>query len=94
MTHDWDQWSVRIPLTVLWLDDCQVSVARGTGALDPSAAQLSERWCPSRLSNLPGKMPFFNCSLQVVQQKTVEQEGYTAVQLGCGSKREKNVHFG
>ena len=34
------------------------------------------------------------CPLQVVQQKTQEQEGYTAVQLGCGSKREKNVHFG
>ncbi len=24
MTQEWDQWGVRLPLTVLWLDDCQV----------------------------------------------------------------------
>lgn len=25
MTQEWDQWGVRLPLTVLWLDDCQVA---------------------------------------------------------------------
>ena len=25
MTQAWDKWSMRIPLTVLWLDNCQVS---------------------------------------------------------------------
>lgn len=24
MAQEWDQWGVRLPLTVLWLDDCQV----------------------------------------------------------------------
>ncbi len=29
--------------------------------------------------------------LQVVQVKTVEKEGYDALQLGCGAKRAKQV---
>ena len=31
-------------------------------------------------------------ALQVVQVKTPEREGYLALQLGCGSKRAKQVH--
>jgi hypothetical protein len=26
MTQAWDKWSMRIPLTVLWLDNCQVEL--------------------------------------------------------------------
>ena len=26
MTQDWDSWNARIPLTVLWIDACQVLV--------------------------------------------------------------------
>lgn len=25
MTQEWDQWGARVPLTVLWIDDCQAS---------------------------------------------------------------------
>lgn len=31
MTQEWDQWGVRVPLTVLWIDDCQVGRERGAG---------------------------------------------------------------
>lgn len=51
MTQAWDEWNMRIPLTVLWLDKCQV-----------------------------------------VQVKSVPTEGYTALQLGCGSKRDKQLN--
>lgn len=51
MTQEWDQWGVRQPLTVLWIDDCQV-----------------------------------------VQVKTDAKEGYTALQLGAGSKRAKQLN--
>ena len=26
MTQEWDEWGVRVPLTVLFVDDCQVGV--------------------------------------------------------------------
>eukprot|EP00891_Asterochloris_glomerata_P005210 jgi/Astpho2/5210/Aster-04787 len=51
MTQEWDSWGVRLPLTVLWIDNCEV-----------------------------------------VQVKTQEKEGYNALQLGCGSKRDKQLN--
>lgn len=26
MTQEWDEWGQRVPLTVLWIDDCEVRV--------------------------------------------------------------------
>lgn len=51
MTQEWDQWGIRLPLTVLWIDDCQVT-----------------------------------------QVKTFASNGYNGLQLGCGSKRDKQVN--
>ena len=31
MTQEWDAWGVRVPLTVLWVDDCQVRSGRAQG---------------------------------------------------------------
>jgi ribosomal protein L3 len=97
MTQEWDQWGVRLPLTVLWLDNCQASVS----ALFSS----SKRRVLSRSPSIP--VAFVACrgylavtaicvfpSQQVVQAKTPEKEGYTALQIGCGSKREKQVDAG
>ncbi|KAK9833250.1 hypothetical protein WJX74_009678 [Apatococcus lobatus] len=50
MTHAWDEHGARIPLTVLWVDSCQV-----------------------------------------IQAKTDARHGYTALQLGIGSKRAKRM---
>ena len=37
MTHEWDAWGVRVPLTVLWIDDCQVQFLALLGnAVGPS----------------------------------------------------------
>ncbi len=31
MTQDWDHWGARVPLTILWIDDCQVSRVQDRG---------------------------------------------------------------
>ena len=75
--QDWDEWGARVPLTVLWIDDCQV---------------------PKHTSSRPGSVVCQQASLtacplvQVVQVKTPEREGYLSLQLGCGSKREKQLN--
>lgn len=70
---------MRIPLTVLWIDKCQVKFA--SPALDLFSKMP-----------LPKEMCFIQCSVQVTQVKRDETEGYTALQLGCGSKRDKQLN--
>jgi len=50
MTQEWDHWGAQIPITVLWIDDCQV-----------------------------------------VQVKQQQDRDYLSLQLGCGSKRPKQL---
>lgn len=50
MTAEWNEHGVRVPLTVLWIDDCRVT-----------------------------------------QVKTEDKEGYTALQMGAGSKKAKRL---
>lgn len=38
MTQDWDQYGVRLPLTILWIDDCQVPGS-------PGCAQIASYMC-------------------------------------------------
>lgn len=34
MTHEWDEWGVHVPLTVLWVDECQVRSSRADATLE------------------------------------------------------------
>ena len=77
MTQEWDSWNVRTPLTVLWIDGCQVCVP---GAL----------WCSMRHSSAC-KVSSASHHMQVTQVKGPEKEGFAALQLGAGSKREHQV---
>ena len=38
MTAEWDQWGTRVPLTVLWVDNCTVTQARSLPS--PAAVRI------------------------------------------------------
>ena len=77
MTQAWDSWNMRIPLTVLWIDKCQV--------------HLASKLCPLILPCCGRRHVVYQSSMQVTQVKLDDTEGYTALQLGCGSKRDKQL---
>lgn len=54
MTQEWDEHGVRVPLTVLWVDDCQVVAVKteesyGYTALQLGAGHVPARWAKKRL---------------------------------------------
>ena len=68
---------MRIPLTVLWIDNCQVELQ-------------ASFYCSE--ATLVADMSCILLCLQVTQVKLDKREGYTALQLGCGSKRDKQLN--
>jgi hypothetical protein len=108
MMQDWDEYGARVPLTVLWLDECMV---RALGCCVPVCGcvcmcvcvcapvdALQGRVMPRRCA---GDRPAHACVrvtphrvplLQVVRHKHKERDGVTSLVLGCGAKRAKQLH--
>jgi len=71
MTQDWDEHGVRVPLTVLWVDDCQVVGVKTTESYGYTALQLGAGHLP------PGQLKsaaagYFNKQGVPAKEKLVE----------------------
>lgn len=123
MTQEWDEWGKLVPLTVLWIDECQVGIQtsvvsfcnlnlfqcslipKGGDILVPikalnalSIERLDALQIDPAMPCWPHNSLSRSCfeshdaePLQVVQVKTTEKEGFNSLQLGIGSKREKQL---
>lgn len=70
MTQAWDEWNMRIPLTVLWLDKCQVSLTYSLASMQ-SGNRVTHLWllivckCSSHTLKLMAAVGFVGGSSQV-----------------------------
>lgn len=120
MTAEWNEHGVRVPLTVLWIDDCRVRPSpsprlprvsprpqprssrtrRASIAARPIDRSVNPRNTPSassppRAVRRHGRQQLTTFHpapiAQVTQVKTEDKEGYTALQMGAGSKKAKRL---
>ena len=49
MTHEWDQWGAQVPLTVLWLDDCQVALTCSQACMQCRSTRDCRVWQQSQV---------------------------------------------
>jgi len=76
MTHDWDSTGARVPLTVLWIDDCRVvQVKEKVSEKSPSFSSSSSSSTPSPSPPAPAPSP-----------------SITSLQVGAGSVKPKRAH--
>lgn len=90
MTHDWDSTGARVPLTVLWVDDCRVVQAKervGESAFASSS--------PSTGSNDGGggaQTAAAGAASAAAASTQKTKPPITALQVGAGSVKPKRAH--
>lgn len=71
MTSVWSETGIRMPVTVLQVNDLHIEIMYDSTCSDDFSLQLED--------------------VVVTDVRTEEKHGYTALQVGCSPKKEKNV---